>query len=159
MNVHLSETLFIGERERANLVVRSSGLLRKPRRAIPYFRYTRTNFHSSVPWCLSHCWRAGATHLGICRCITCRQRTACFPFVKQDRSTCLRYMRTVYIDIARTVSRWVERYLSCTFEPWGLGRGTASVSHRRLQRMPWNRGEFSLARSIRAFREAACAKM
>ena len=40
-----------------------------------------------------------------------------------------------------------------------MGRGTASVSHRRLQSMPSNGGEFSLAISIRAFREAACVQI
>ena len=100
--------------------------------------------------------------------------------LKQDRCTCRRYMRTVYCQNGEkngsclTLSArqsWSTRKLacssissnpslfpSCTFEQQGLGRGTASVSHQRLQRMPSNGGEFSLARSIRPFREAACVK-
>ena len=73
--------------------------------------------------------RAGVTQLGICSgCITCRPMKG------------LPIAVTAYCTLA-------EGYLPyafsrgppgscCTFEP-------ASVSHRRLQRMPSNRGEFS----------------
>ena len=47
---------------------------------------------------------------------------------------------------------------TCTFERWRLGRGTASVRHRRVQRMPSNGGEFSrwLDRSAHISRGAVC---
>ena len=109
------------------------------------------------------------------RCITWRQRTACFPFMKQERYTCRLYMRTVYCQNGEQVSvsrgplgschaavsaRAILAYFQVApsnHEDWEEVH-TALVSHRRLQRMPSNRGEFSLARSIRAFREAACVK-
>ena len=59
---------------------------------------------------VEHCWRAGATQLGICPrcsgCITCRQAHS-FPFVKQDRCTCRRYMRIVHWQNGEQVSRTV----------------------------------------------------
>ena len=50
---------------------------------------------------------------------------------------------------------------SCTFEPWRSGSCTASVSHRRLQRMPPNGGEFSgwLDRSTHIERVWKCVKI
>ena len=86
-----------------------------------------------------------------------------FLFVKQDRTTCRRYMRTVYYQNGEQNGTYLMRqswstrqlacssictsnpslFPSCTFEPRRLGRGTASVSDRSLQRMPSNGAEFS----------------
>ena len=92
-----------------------------------------------------------------------------FPFVKQDRSTCHRSMRTVAILPERCTGEqngtylmlsarqsWSTRQLACSsmctsnpsvFAAWNHEDWeevyTASVSHRRLQRMPSNGGEFS----------------
>ena len=101
-----------------------------------------------------------------------------FPFVKQDRSTCRCNNRTVHWQNCDQVSRTVLTL--CFQRAWskhaavsaravlisklylqimknGYGMGTASVSHRRLQCMLSNGGEFSgwLDRSA----HIACVKL
>ena len=82
-----------------------------------------------------------------------------FPFLKQDRYTCRRYMRTVYCQNGEQVSRTVYTYLalsarqswstgqlacssistgnpslfsSCTFEPWRFWRGIYSPKYGEI---------------------------
>ena len=55
---------------------------------------------------VEHCWRVGATQLGICSgCIMCRQRTAFPSWSKTEHAP----VGVLYIG--RTVSRWAERSL------------------------------------------------
>ena len=56
---------------------------------------------------VEHCWRAGATQLPAMFGLHNVPSAHSFPFVKQDRSTCRRYMRIVYWQNGEPVSRTV----------------------------------------------------
>ena len=94
-----------------------------------------------------------------------------FSFVKQDRATCRRYMHAVNCQNGEQVSRTVLTLcfqLVCHGPPgsWHAavsprageenGKITASVSHRSLQRMPSNGGEFSRWLDRRISRGSVC---
>ena len=115
--------------------------------------------------------RERPTQPGICPrcsgCITCRQRTAFLSWSKTEPPVAV----TCILYIARTVSRWADgTYLmlssrqswstrllacssTCTSNPrricklnlgtMKIGKRYSLISHRRLQRMPSNGGEFS----------------
>ena len=119
-----------------------------------------------------YCWRAGATRHGIFR--RCwRAVSTQFSFLEarhiylsplqngdwagEQNGTYLCFNSSVVV----APGSWQQYictsnpiFLSCTFE-WRLGRGIASASHRRLQRMPSTGGEFSRwpVRWIGAYRE------